>query len=113
MTDRNIKYEEGQIVLFYTGDYSDYQITMVCKVLKPFDSVLLTEIGKNECCEAKVYSGDGYPHMKGKTYEVFHMDKMLALLVTRGYVEELPNHEVFLGDYDGWNIWETGYETNR
>ena len=78
-----MKHKKGEFLRLSSGDYSDYGIRLVCRVLKEFD-------------EHEVY--DNYGGEKGD-YE-FDTDEFIAYLIKEGFIEEI--------DYTEWNCESYG-----
>lgn len=73
-----MKHKKGEFLILSSGEYSDYGIRLVCRVLEGFD-------------EREVY--DNYDGKK-EDY-CFDTDEFSAYLIKKGFVEEI--------DYREWN----------
>lgn len=82
-------YKTGQLLLLSTGEYSDYDIHVVCRVLKNFDSreVSLSYNGKRDDYD---FDDDAFTHY----------------LTSNGYIEDVDYQEWHLGSYGTLDIPE-------
>lgn len=76
------QYKKGDVLVMSTGEYSDYGISLICKVLKDF----------NEREVADLYTG------KKDEYE-FDEINFLKMLTNLGYIEEIPYKEWIFSSY--------------
>jgi len=84
------QYKKGDLLVLSTGEYSDYGIGIICKVLKDFTE---EETAKSYKLHKKTKDQWG-----GK-YEL-EEEEFIAILIRQGYVEEL--------DYKEWNFSNYG-----
>ena len=87
-----LAFTPGQLLVFSSGQYSDYHIYGVFCVEKAFDTTLYLEIQGTLEAEAKA-QGSLYWQRSPFTY-----------LIQEGYLQRLAVPEVFLGDY-GQNVF--------
>ena len=74
-----MKYKAGTLLIFTTGDYSDYGIEAICRVLKDFDQ---KEVG---ALFSKIAKTDDY-------FGTFR-ESFTNFLSLKGYVEEIQYEE--------------------
>ncbi len=81
---QNSKLQKGELILFTTGEYSDFSNIMLVKVLKNFDIQELQDAGSDNFIE--IY----------KTSSWFSYTKFRLWLIEQGYIEELSYREYWL-----------------
>lgn len=90
MQEKLLDVKKGQHLLFSEGCYSDYGCVMLAKALRDFsdDEIksLSDEIEQKDLYEKNI--------------------KVLVLLLTRGFVEQIDVTEIHLGDYSSDEIYQ-------
>ena len=84
----------GTLLLLSRGEYSDYSIVALCRVLKPIDQTVWAVMGA--ACTG---------HCE-RNPERFDDSRALPWLIEKGYVEEVEYRELHLGDYGRCSLWE-------
>lgn len=77
----------GEFIYFSSGEYSDYSVGPICKLLKP-----ITKADWQEMIAACKSDVDWRPFEQGEAVPWF---------IANGFVEELDATEAHLGDYCG------------
>jgi hypothetical protein len=78
----------GELFLLSTGEYSDYTVNALVKVLIDFDAAKAI---KNYQIESPIDEDRSYSD---------GLDKFIAYLLSHGYVEQIEYREFYLGAYD-------------
>ncbi len=82
----------GKLLLFSQGQYSDYIVTSLARVLKPINKEVWDRIS-TEVTTASDWARDA-------------MNKMVPRLIKDGYIEEVEYQEFYLGGYGELSKWE-------
>ena len=75
-----MKYKKGTLLIFTTGDYSNYGIEAVCRVLKDFTQ---EEVGDPFLKTVK----------RDDIWGLFFRESFVNFLATKGYIEEVQYEE--------------------
>ena len=88
----------GTVVVFSTGEYSDYGYCGMVRVLKPLHADLWENMRTAANVLPDYAQGD-------EQYRRFDEGAAIAWLVAQGYVEEMEYTELHMGDYDACPRW--------
>jgi hypothetical protein len=87
----------GEFLALSSGEYSDYRIGCFSRVLKPITKAVWGQMVE-ACTEPLNYAPEE---------QSFNESKVAPWLVANGYIEEIPYHELHLGDYGDKPSWES------
>lgn len=87
----------GQVITLASGEYSDYRVILVARVLKPINAALWEQM-RLACFAPPSYDPEDDP--------CFQVDMCAPWLLNNDIIEEIEYTELHLGDYGELPKWE-------
>lgn len=82
-----LQFKKGDVLVFTTGSYSDYQLLAFLVAIEPLD---LPELGKEFVGARKTYT--------------YGLDEFAGWLIAKGKALPCEHNSVHLGDYGGMDL---------
>ena len=86
----------GEIIMISNGEYSDYEVIGVYRVLEVFDDKLMRYV-VNNCKSVSTYLD--------RELVSYDYDKIVEKLIEEGYIEKVDTRELYLGAYSRADVF--------